>query len=184
MSVINKAVITFDADEETLEQVQKNFTGEIFRFKKRKPEKLEELLFEAIGKHRKEIFGLALFKWMKIKDKDRDEMTFPVDFNLTFYDYYIKHNKEKIRLLDGSFEVVVKFGFIYPQLISGRALKDSTGSTKANSIDIKIQDDLESHMIIKPDEGLDFYVTDKGTTRKLETLFTYDPKTDKISKPK
>jgi len=80
--------------------------------------------------------------------------------------------------------VLVKFGFVYPQLISGRTLKDYKGDIKANSINIKVNENIETHMIIKPNEGLDFYLTEKETTHKLKTLFTYNPKTDKITKSK
>ena len=39
-------------------------------------------------------------------------------------------------------------------------------------------------MIIRDDEVSEFYITENKQTRKLETLFIYDPKTHKITKPK
>ena len=185
LPIINNAVLTFDTDEETLSKFEKTCTDNIYRKDYKEPEKIQDILFEAIGKYTKEIFSLALFEWMKMENKDKEEVTFPVNFGLNFHDCYVKtENQIKIELLSGSFDVLVKFGFVYPELISGRTLKDSKGSTKAKTVDIKIKDDLESHMIIKPNNDFDFYVTDKGTTRKLETLFTYNPKTDKLIKPK
>lgn len=185
LPIISNAVLTFDADEKTINEIKENYDGEIYRAGNDFAENIKTVVFEAVGNHQKDIFGLALLQWMKAKEKNDKEMIFPIKFDLTFDGYYFKKSSdEKIRLLNGNFEVLVKFGFVNPQLISGRTLKDSKGDTKANSINIKVNENVETHMIIKPDEGLDFYLTENQTTHKLKTLFTYNPKTDKITKPK
>jgi hypothetical protein len=185
LPIISNAVLTFDTDEKTLAEFQEGYEGEIYKYGVDKAEDLKNVVFESLRKYPKEIFSLALLQWMKSKDKNEKEMIFPVGFELNFVGYYLKvSNERKVRLLNGTFEVLVKFGFIYPQLISGRILKDSKGETKANTINIKVKENVETEMVIKPNEELDFYLTENQTTRKLETLFIYDPKTDKITKPK
>lgn len=185
LPIISNAILTFNADEKTLAEITENYDGEIYREGNDLPVNIKNVAFEAVKKHPKEIFGLALLQWMKTKEKNDNEMILPVKFDLTFDGYYFKKsNEEKIRLLNGNFEVMVKFCFVYPQLISGRTLKDSKGDIKANSINIKVNENVETNMIIKPNEGLDFYLSENETTHKLKTLFTYNPKTNKITKPK
>jgi hypothetical protein len=184
LPIINNAVLNFDATEETLVKIRETFQGEVFNKDDDSIANITKVILEAIEKYKREIFALALIEWMKIKHESDDEKTFPVNFGLTFHKYYIKgDNNEKITLLDGNFDVLVKFGFISPQL-TGRTLKDSQGITKANSVDIKMADNLESHMIIKNNNEVDFYVTENEEVKKLQTLFTYNPKTNKITKPK
>lgn len=183
LPILNNATLSFDANEKTLTKIRKTFQGEIFNTDDNSVTNINNIISEAIGQYKREIFGLALFEWMKIDNKTNEEIIFPVSFNLRFYKYYIKGNKgEKIALLDGTFSVLMKFGFIYPQ-ITGRTLKDSTGNTKANSMDIQMADNLESHIIIKNNSQMDFFVTENKELKKLETLFTYNPKTDTIIKP-
>jgi hypothetical protein len=185
LRIVNNAVLNFDATEENLNELQKTFTGEIFNESDNSSTNINIVLDEAITKYRREIFALALFEWMKMENKNNEEITFPVKFGLQFSgSYIIGLNNERITLLSGTFDVLVKFGFIYPQMISGRTLKDKNGNIKANTINVKIKDNLESEMIIKDNEISEFYVTEDMQTRKLETLFTYNPKTDKITKPK
>lgn len=185
LRIVNNAVLNFDATEENLNEIQKTFTGEIFNESDNSSTNINIVLDEAITKYRREIFALALFEWMKMENKNNEEITFPVNFGLQFSgSYIIGLNNERITLLSGTFDVLVKFGFIYPQMVSGRTLKDKNGNVKANTINVKIKDNLESEMIIKDNEISEFYVTEDMQTRKLETLFTYNPKTDKITKPK
>lgn len=185
LPIINNSVLHFDSSEENLKEIQKIFNGEIYNETDGLITSINIILNEAIIKYRREIFGLALFEWMKMDNKNNEEITFPVNFGLQFSNSYILGlNNERITLLNGTFDVLVKFGFIYPQMISGRTLKDKNGVVKANSIKVKIKDNLESEMIVRDDEVSEFYVTENEQTRKLETLFIYDPKTDKITKPK
>ncbi|PJJ09827.1 restriction endonuclease [Flavobacterium sp. 1] len=185
LPIINNSILHFDSSEDNLKEIQKIFKGEIYNEIDNSVTNINIILNDAIIKYRREIFGLALFEWMKMDNKNNEEITFPVNFGLQFSNSYILGlNNEHITLLNGTFDVLVKFGFIYPQMISGRTLKDKNGIVKANTINVKIEDNLESEMIIRDDEVSEFYVTENKQTRKLETLFIYNPKTNKITKPK
>lgn len=185
LPIINNSVLHFDSSEDNLKEIQKIFNGEIYSDIDNSVTSMNIILYDAIIKYRREIFGLALFKWMKMSNKNNEEITFPVNFGLQFSNSYIVGlNNDRIILLNGTFDVLVKFRFIYPQMISGRSLKDKNGIVKANTVNVKIEDNLESEMIIRNNEVSEFYVTENKETRKLETLFVYDPKTDKITKPK
>jgi hypothetical protein len=185
LPIINNAVLTFETDEDSLKELKENYDGEIYQEGNDLVKNLKDIAFEAVGKKPKDFFGLALFQWMKSKEKNEKEMIFPVSFELTFQNYYYKKsNGEKIKLLKGEFEVLIKFGFIVPELISGRTFKDSKGETKANSVNIKVKENVETEIIIKPNEGLDIYLTENQKTEKLQTLFSYNPETDNITKSK
>lgn len=185
LPIINNAILTFEADEKSLSEIKEGYDGEIFQEGSDFVKNLKDIAFDAVRKNPKEFFGLALLQWMKSKEKNEKEMIFPINFELTFHDYYFKKsNEEKIKLLKGEFEVLIKFGFVVPQLISGRTFKDSNGKTKANSVNIQVKENVETDIVIKPNEGLDIYLTENEKTQKLKTLFTYNPKTDKITKSK
>jgi hypothetical protein len=182
---VDNVVMSFAANEDRLKIINKDYTGEVFRGDKVIPESILEVFADAMQKHPREIFGLALIEYFKMKNThSKDMVTLWPPFGLKFEGYYIKHLGERIDLLDAQFNVRVDFKFVIPKKISGRSIKHLDGSVKADSFDIQIKDGLESHMIIKSDSEADFFVTENEQTRKLQTLFAFDPKTGKITKPK
>lgn len=181
---ISNVVLNFNANETQLIEIKKTFTGEVFFEKNNTAQDIKIVIDDALEKYKKEIFGLVLIHWMKAKNKDDEDAIHQINIGLKFHDFFIKDvTGNFIELLESTFDIPVKFVYELPQ-ISGRTLKDSKGNTKANSLDIKIKDNVESHMIIKPNNELDFYLTENKETRKLKSLFSYNPKTDKITKSK
>ena len=90
LPIISNAVLTFDAEEKIIDEIKENYDGEIYREGNDFAENIKIVVFETVGKHPKEILGLALLQWMKTKEKNDKEMIFPVKFNLTFDGYYFK----------------------------------------------------------------------------------------------
>jgi len=183
---VRNVVMSFAADEGTLKVIQESYTGEVFEDGNDElPLNALVVFDQAIDTYKKDVFGLALFEYMKLTGQNKDSIIIWPEFGLKFNGYYIKNSVgERIELLDAKFNVKVEFRFIIPEVISGRSLKHADGSTKADSFDIQIKKGLESHMVVKNDSKIDFFVTENKQTRKMQTLFTYDPKTDKITKPK
>jgi len=181
---ISNVVLTLDADEEKLSKIQTTFNGIIFSTDNDELEiNLTHQIFETIDKFKREVFAQSLIHWMKMEKIENEEITFPINLNLNFNRHYIKgNNDEKIILQNCNFDILVKFDFIFPEL-SGRSLKHFDGKIKANSLDVKMNDNLESHMIIKNDSEIDIYITENKEIRKLETLLKYDPKTKQFTKP-
>lgn len=181
---VDNVVLNIGAKGKKLKAITESFNGEIFRIDHEKPEKILVLFADAMYKHRKEIFNLALIEYLRMKDTyDKDIITLWPPFGLKFEGYYTKHFEERIQIFNAQFNVKVIFRFVVPEQISGRSIKHSDGSIKADSLDIQIKDGLESHMVVRSDSEVDFFITENKQTRKLETLFTYDPKTDTFSKP-
>ncbi len=180
---VDNVVMSFAADEKRLKTINENYTGEVFRSNKKNPENIRVVFADAMQKHPREIFSLALLEYFKMKDTHNKEIVtlWPL-FGLKFEGYFIEHLGERIELLDAQFNVRVDFKFVVPEQISGRTLKHADGSVKADSFEIQIKQGLESHMIVKNDSEVDFFVTENKQTRKLQTLFTFDPKTDKVTK--
>jgi hypothetical protein len=177
--------LTLAARGKKLKAINECFDGEIFRNDHQDAEKILVLFADAMYKHRKEIYGLAMIEYLRMKHTyEKDMVTLWPPFGLKFDGYYIKYLEERIPITNAQFNVKVIFRFVIPEQISGRSIKHSDGTVKADAFDIQVKDGLESHMVVRSNTEVDFFVTENKQTRKLETLFTYDPKTDKFSKPK
>lgn len=180
---VKNLVLTLDCHEEKTKEIQKIFDNIIFNNDCSEESNILILLKKAIHVYSKEIFSLSLLEYMKLAERKSNNLILWIPFELGFNECYIKDEKANmIKLFHAAFQVKVQLVFILPQNISGRSIKHTNGMIKAESVDIQTSEGLESHIIIRDNCEIDFFVTENQQTRKLETLFTYNPKTDKFTK--
>lgn len=180
---VKNIVLNLSSNEEKLKTIQENYKGAIFNNDSSEETNILIIIGKAINRYKREIFGLALMEYMRLTHNQSDDIVLWVPFDLEFNGCYVRDEQDKlIRLTTAAFEVKVELTFIQPQNVMGRSLKHADGSIKAESLNLQINEGLQSHLVIKNNNDIDFFVTQNQETRKLETLFTYDPKTDKFTK--
>jgi hypothetical protein len=172
----------FDATQDELDVISKDFNGVVYREKINKPIKIETLLVENIDNNKRTIMNRSIIEWLKLNESKKDE-SFPIKFGIHFEDYYIKSKKkEKIKLLGLESSVFVKFIKRDAKIIEGRIVKGSNNTDITKSITIDVGDNMKSDIIIDKNKEPTFFATnEKGETEKLKSLFTYYPKTKKFS---
>jgi len=170
-----------DTTQEILNIISKDFDGVVYRENINEPIKIETLLIEAIENNKRVIMNLSIIEWLKLEETKKDK-SFPIKFRLDFNDFYINSKeKEKIKLFGLESSVFVKFVKRDATILSGRIVKDSNKSDIAKSITIDVGGNLKSDIIIDKNEELTFFATnEKGESKKLKSLFTYNPKTKKF----
>ncbi|MBL7558631.1 restriction endonuclease [Olleya sp. YSTF-M6] len=171
-----------DTTKEILDTILKEFNGIVYRENINEPIKIEMLLIEAIENNKRVIMNLAILEWIKLEETKKDE-SFPIQFKLDFNDYYIKSTDiEKIKLFGLTSSVYVKFVKRDATILSGRIVKGSKENDITKSVTIDVGGNIKSDIIIDKNEELTFFATnEKGESKKLKTLFTYNPKTKKFN---
>lgn len=180
---VKNLALNLNGYKEKLKAIQETFNGTIFSHDGNEEVNILVLLSQAINYYKKEIFGLALLEYMKLPNNQNNDLILWVPFELEFKGCFIKDQEEKlIKMTGGTFKIKVELTFTIPKQITGRSIKHDDGSIKAESVNMHIKEGLESHLVIKNNNEIDFFVTENQQTRKLQTLLTYDPKTDTFTK--
>jgi hypothetical protein len=148
LSVFNSPTMFFDTTDDELIEIVKYYDGIVYRENTDDPIHISTILSESVHNNKRIISNLALLEWMKLDDLKQLE-PFPVKFNLSFNDYFIKTKKgEKIKLFNLESSVFVKYHQESANIISSRNLKDSKNNNIATSITVDIGQNLKSDIII------------------------------------
>jgi len=173
-------IMYMDAEEEDLKNLIHEFDKIVHFENLDKPVHINKLLLESIEVNKKRLWGIAIFKWMKLDDQNKFE-PFPVQFRITFNNSYILTAGDKqTKLLGLDSSVYVKFIEMDVKILGGRSFKDINGRIKANSIKVQIGTNSTGEMIINSKNEESIYFTDElGKTIKLHTICTFNPESKK-----
>lgn len=145
-----------------------------------------DILFATkLRENQNQIQQYALIQWMQLDatEKSKLEKTIIVKLELLFEKFSVENSKgERIPILKGSCDVEIVLKKLNPVKVSSRLIKYSDESLKAQSIKIKLDDNTESEMIVRPNDEFDFYSSVENTIIKLDKLGVYDTKTNLFTK--
>ncbi|MHC0441023.1 restriction endonuclease [Flavobacterium sp. 3-210] len=160
------------------------YTGEtiVFEYKTKQKVDIRNFIKKMIEMSGHGIQGLALNHLVQNKHNIEVNSQFPVFLGLSVpaSTFYIEDiNKIKVDVIKFEFEISIKLNKLQFET-SGRVIKNEDDSIKAHSVKFKISDDAESEIIVKPNNEISYYFTEKKETTQLKKLFVYDPETNKV----
>jgi len=126
--------------------------------------------------------GLAFHHYMKNKKNIESSPTFTATLALNFSpaSYYVQNVRNiKIDVTRIEFTIVMNLVKLQSEK-SGRVIKNNDNSIKAYSVILKLDENSESELIIKPNNDISYYHTENKEIKQLKTLFQYDAVADKI----
>lgn len=173
--------ITLGSDE-TLEESDFIFDNEIIQYGTDKRISVYHFLEPLLKLSDKGLQGLAFHHYMKNKENIDESPSFIATLSLNFSSSsYFVHNVKKIKIevTRLEFTIVMDLIKLYSEK-SGRVIKNGDNSIKAYSVLLKIDENSESELIIKPNNEISYYHTENKKIKELKTLFQYDALADKI----
>jgi hypothetical protein len=156
----------------------------IIRFKSKPTEvHLGTLLAEYVNSQKQFFCNWGLLEWMKLNESKRDQ-PIGLSFQLGLQNSFILGaSKENVNLKGLSTTIKVRFKQTPAIIKDARTLIDSKGIPKANAVKIDMGHDLTSDIVVDGNSKTEIFLTDKkGQTKKLQHLFTFNPKTGKLTK--
>ncbi|HOZ14667.1 MAG TPA: restriction endonuclease [Tenuifilaceae bacterium] len=178
---LSNTTVFFEADEDLIEQINKS---ELFIYNQTNdsPKHLDYYILEAIKENKDRIWNVAIIQWLTL-DEEKKFDSFQINFNIQFQGLYAKVNDLNINLLGVNSGVYVKFKERPANIIDARVLRDNNNKILANSISIDVNSKVISDIIINKEKKTSFFETNQNDESiKLQTLFTYDPKTKEFKK--
>lgn len=145
---------------------------------------ISEIIIQAVNENGAEIQNLALQHFIKYKDQyDNKPPALAINFGVDFPsgEFYVDFNDlPPIEVLRLDFSIEVSFNLLNTEP-SGRIVRNLDESIKAHSMKFNLGENIESEIIITPDNDFSFFYTENSQTTKLKKLFAYDPKTNKFT---
>jgi uncharacterized protein YqgV (UPF0045/DUF77 family) len=172
-------VLYIDSNDEALIKETLQSFDSMIRFNAEPKEvHLGTLLANYVNSQKQFFWKWGLLEWMKLPDSKRDE-PIGLSFQLGIQESYILDtNKDRINLNGLSTTIKVKFKQTPAIIKDARTLIDSKGIPKANAVQIDMGHNLTSDIVVDSNSKTEVFVTDKeGQTKKLQHLFTFNPKT-------
>jgi hypothetical protein len=174
-------------DLNLLVEISSILTSYFIDGKTQKQKNVFDIIIQAINDNSVGIQNLALQHFIKHKDKyDNKPTILTIDFGVDFPsgEFYVEHEKlQPIEVLRLDFWIQIKFNSLNTEP-TGRIIKNLDESIKAHSMKFHLAENIESEIIITPDNDFSFYYTEKNETTKLKKLFVYDSKTNELQRPK
>jgi hypothetical protein len=167
-----------------IEQSKLSYNNSVIEYKTLKEFKIYFLMQKTIELFEQYVDGLVIKHFVKYKDTLDINSRFPVTLGMDFLPqtFYFEDKKlNKIDLTRLEFDVTVNVSKPVSEN-SARVVKNLDDTVHAHSIKYKINDDIESEIILKPDNNFTFYHTENKETVEYKKLLGYDPKTDKFNK--
>jgi hypothetical protein len=170
-------------DEEFVKKTQQSFDS-IIRFETEPTEiHIGTLLADYVNSQKQFFWKRGLLEWMKLSDSKRYE---PIElpFQLGIQEsYLLDKNMERVNLKGLSTTIKVRFKQTPAIIKDAKTLLDSKGMPKANAVQIDMGHNLTSDIIVGGNSKTGIFHTDKeGQIKKLQHLFTFNPKTGEMTK--
>lgn len=179
----NRVIRLDEKNKDSYDVLIKTFKGILIDNQTKKSYYLDYFFWNEINIQKYELQKIAMLDWMKVENKNDKEIIIPITCTIEFKDFYIEDDlQNKISIIEGSCDIDVMFTYKY-LATTGRIIKHADESIKAHSINIKMDNESETELILKPNDEFDIYLTEDKNTIKLEKLFKYNPKTNEITIP-
>lgn len=175
------SVASIDANVDLFESI-KTYENELIEYNTGRKIKIIEFIKKTIESLAKFVDELALKHYVKYRDCIETNSYFIVPLGLDIplrTLYFEDKDSNKIDVVKLEFEITVTFKKIISEN-SGRVIKNDDNSIQAHSIRLKIDDNTESEIIIKPDNNFSFFYTKNKQTIEFTKLSSFDPITNEV----
>lgn len=160
-----------------LEELSVNDIKTYFSINKYDEFSLYQLIELAVKPNWSQIVGMALLQWMKTQT-----LNHRIHFFVNLSGIYFEVNEEKIFVHKIECNANIDFEFIDVQINEMEYKKVFDDTTKANILNFKFEGNIKGQIVKDNNENLHFFDnTDETNVKKLDVLFSYDPKTDEFT---
>ncbi|MFA6128821.1 MAG: restriction endonuclease [Bacteroidales bacterium] len=148
------------------------------------PQLLINFIWNLVIKEDKSIWACLLYDFLKRKPNIPIEKKLTIPFEIEApRAYFLGINGKKYYVHKINSAVEAWFEEEDPDIIDSRIFQTTDGNEKAHTITLGLPQNARADLVVSADKKLSFYQSDQeGRTVKLEKIWAYDAKTDKISK--
>ncbi|MBL1233542.1 MAG: restriction endonuclease [Flavobacteriales bacterium] len=125
------------------------------------------------------IMNYALLQWMEKKTKENE-----VIFEVNYKNLFLIYKNENIKIQSIRWYSVIVFNFIETKTKIREISNLNKGEPRAKTLNFTLDNKAEGSIVVDKNNDCHFFDTTNNKAQRLELLFSYDPKTNKIEMPK
>ncbi|WKL47939.1 restriction endonuclease [Flavobacterium pectinovorum] len=159
------------------------FNGMITNISTNEKVNVYEIFTKCLNENYKKFQNMAFMEWMKIDDRHSKVNRINIPCELIFEGFSIENvTAEQVVLKKANFDITINISSSLNNDVTGRVVKYDNDDIRASTIKIQLDENTEGEIVFKGDDEFETYLTENDNCIKLQTLFTYNRETNKITK--